>query len=182
MIKKTISICRIKQKNGNKITMLVIDKVNHETVGFRAVKYKQGLKNCIVIKKNEHLKFDTAILYNQMYRINNKCIQYKITDVDNKYISNIMKMYNKCNKYNRDKQIKNDLPLINDLHKELHKIKRKIEICKFNNEDYSKLEARLNEIVNELGCSYDNKRHNYKPFNGHRVAVNEGYIKIYGIN
>lgn len=38
-----------------------------------------------------------------------------------------------------------------DLHNELHEIKKKIKYAQFNNERYSHLEKRKDEILNELG-------------------------------
>lgn len=178
------NVSRIKLKNGKEINMLIMSNKEHGIVGFRAVKYRDGVRNYILISKSEYpkLKFDMAILYDQMYKVNKKQIEYKITDIKYKTIFSTIKKYKKHNKNNLNIEVKEELLLRSDLHKELHRLKKKIEICKINNEDYSKLEERLNKILRELNYSDNTKRDNYKPFNGYRVAVNKGYIKIYGIN
>jgi len=68
---------------------------------------------------------------------------------------------------------------IQNLHKELHDLKRKITLAQFNNVDYKELEERKSQVLKELG--YEEKHHvsQNRMFDGFRVAPTPGYIKVY---
>ncbi|MFR8870766.1 hypothetical protein [Paraclostridium sordellii] len=91
------------------------------------------------------------------------------------YHAEFNKASNKYKKIVQYEQI-SELVSINNLHKELKIIKKKIEICKFNNKDYEKLQIRRDDIIEELGFATDINSYKNEKFNGYRVAPSKGYI------
>lgn len=65
-----------------------------------------------------------------------------------------------------------------EYHQELHRIKKHIELAKFNNERFEHLENRLGEILQILG--YEQKvSTSDRAFLNYREVPTEGYIKVY---
>lgn len=166
--------------------MMIIKKNKKEVAAFRVIPYKNNMRDVIYIGKKCSLRFEAAILTSRAYKLSIerliKVLPITPSKIDEKELTRslnkALKKYNEMCKYEQPREIVS----INDLHKELKRINRKIEICKFNNEDYSQLQIRRDDIVDELGFATDIKRYNHKQFNGYRVAPSKGYIKIYGIN
>lgn len=178
----TISLVKITEDEIQ--PMMIINKGKREVAAFRIIPYKESMKEIIYIGKKNGLRFEAAILTSKAYKLTIDKIVKVLSinsDIDkkelNKALNKALKKYNKMCKYEQP----SDIVSIKDLHKELKSINRRIEMCKFNNEDYSRLQVRRDEIVEELGFATDIKRYNNK-FDGYRVAPNKGYIKIYGIN
>ncbi|MBX0314154.1 hypothetical protein [Planococcus glaciei] len=68
----------------------------------------------------------------------------------------------------------------NDLHQQLHKIKKKIQLAQYNNEKYGDLEKQKDQILKEIGYSNQplvNKEK--KPYLNFREVPNKGRIKVY---
>lgn len=176
----TISLVKINEYEIR--PMMIMKKSKREVAVFRIIPYKSSIKDSIYIGKKYGLKFEAAILTSKAYKVEiDKIIKVLSTNqntLNKKELNQALSKYNKICKYEQPSK----LVSIKDLHKELKVIKRKIEICKFNNEDYSKLQIRVDDIVEELGFATPINKYNYNRFNGYRVAPSKGYIKIYGIN
>lgn len=143
-----------KSKNGRKED----DKANSETkkiVDSIYIGQPVGLKSAsvVMLKKIHLIKKDAVI----------KQIA-KVTDQD----------YEKCvQSYETIKRISN-------LHQQLHKIKKKIQLAQYNNEKYRDLEIQKDQILKELG--YTNQplfEKEKKPYLNFREVPNKGRIKVY---
>lgn len=174
------NISLVKIKSGRVIPMLIIKSSKIGLRGFRVIKYNENIKNTVKINKSGSLKTDMCVLVEKRYKLNkSNTIGIKLADVEHKKYTEIMKIYNKLTKYSSIDRDIEYIPNIKDLHLELKRIKKKIELCKMNNENYSSLERRQQEILSEIGFESNKPRKNYKPFDGYRVAVTKGYIKVY---
>ncbi|KZE38858.1 hypothetical protein AV656_08125 [Bhargavaea cecembensis] len=68
----------------------------------------------------------------------------------------------------------------NELHKELKILKKKLNLASINNERGRDYEARIDEILKELGYfKPGRKKKNNKAFRNFREVPNKGYIKVY---
>ncbi len=101
-----------------------------------------------------------------------RLIEVKETDIL-KYISHVpVTIVIEILKTN-DKYIKN-----NNLHKELHKIKKEITIAQFNNQNYDELEKKKDQILEELGYPITSSHHKSGSFTRLRHIPSKS-IKIY---
>lgn len=69
---------------------------------------------------------------------------------------------------------------IRNLHLQLHKIKKRIQLAQYNNEKYRNLEIQKDQILKELG--YNNQplfEKEKKPYLNFREVPNKGRIKVY---
>lgn len=69
---------------------------------------------------------------------------------------------------------------VQNLHQQLHKIKKKIQLAQYNNEKYRDLEILKDQILKELG--YNNQplfEKEKKPYLNFREVPNKGRIKVY---
>lgn len=175
----TISLVKINEKEIK--PMLLIKKSKNEIMGFRIIPNKKGRVDCIHIGKKYGINFDASILTSRIYKVSIEKI-IKTISVKQCYSDKpeLNKILNKC-RHMFIYEYSSELVSMSDLYKELKKVNRKIEICKFNNKDYSQLERRRDGIIEELGFE-GNTMNKYKKFDGYRVAPNKGYIKIYGLS
>lgn len=92
-----------------------------------------------------------------------------------KYLAKIeVEDFRKCN------EVYSEINRISDLHKKLHKIKKKILLAQFNNEKYGELEKQRDQILKEIGYTKNPLfKKEKKPFLNFREVPDKGRIKVY---
>lgn len=179
-MKDNIYLVRLSNGQSEAMFIMFFDK-GKIALGFRTVKYSPNIKNKIKVEKNKNLYYNLGILYNEMYRIPNKCIGKLIGFVDKKTINTLLRKHGKINYY-KDGFRYEDIPLTSEIRKKINYINKKITCCKINNENYEKLLDIKKELVNKLKYEYIEyeKKGKYHPFDGYREPINKNGVWIYG--
>lgn len=123
-------------------------------------------KNVVYIGKPDGLRNESVAIAYFMIEIKEKDILSYISKIEEYQVKEIIKKYEKFLK-------------MQNLHKELNDIKKKIALAQFNNQDYKNLEERKSKVLEELGYKEVFKSSPYRQFNGFREAPSTGYIKVY---
>jgi hypothetical protein len=121
--------------------------------------------NYLYIGKPKGLKAESVVLLRRFLHIKQNQIIKKLAQVSDDLARDCL---------NQAEKLRHS----SEYHLELHRIKKQIELAKFNNERYEHLENRLGEILQFLG--YEQKvSTNEKAFLNYREVPTEGYIKVY---
>ncbi len=155
--------------NNSKIFPAVIVHIyeNSDIVISQLKSYKEkDEKNVVDIGQPEGLKMRSVAITYRMEVVKAINLVKPISYINEKSAQEIFRLQQK---HARDKE----------LHHELHDLKKKISICKLNNEDYASLEKRVAEITYDLGYRESANNSQHRPFAGFRVAPSAGNVKIY---
>lgn len=152
---KELKLKNAKQIKNKKRKKKEIEKLN-----------KLPNKKFIAIGQPKGLKDDSVVMLTKTFKVSISSIIKCIAVVDKKILEESINLYEGIKRNNK-------------LHKELHLLKKKIQLAQFNNEDYRKYEDRLQKILKEL--DYENSKNipNNKGYRNYREVPNEGYIKVY---
>ena len=121
--------------------------------------------NSLYIGMPQGLQYQSVVLLNNIYRVRTEQIVRKISEIPEDVVLKCCDLYNQVQKIKR-------------LKEQLGILKKKIQLAKINNEDYSDLEKQFEIIRTEIGYPEYVKRNKY-PFLHYREVPNKGYIKIY---
>ncbi|WKA53184.1 hypothetical protein [Planococcus shixiaomingii] len=121
----------------------------------------------IYIGQPAGLKSTSVVMLRKIFLINNNAIIKQIAEVP-------IEDYQKC------LQTFRKIKRINELHQQLHRIKKKIQLAQYNNEKYGDLEKLKDQILKEIGYSnqplFEKEK---KPYKNFREVPNKGRIKVY---
>lgn len=132
----------------------MIKELNHDNKSSINIGHPAGLHN------------ESRVLFNREITFLHQDIIKTITSLSTDMFRTV------CLKYMRYQEIIN-------MHQELHLLKKKVEICKLNNENYKEIEQRIEAILRELKYPINVSRENYRAFAGFRVAPNEHNIRFF---
>lgn len=118
----------------------------------------------IYVEKIEGMKYDSIVMSNKIRTLDASSVIKIVGHLGDKELYKVLEGY--------EEYIK-----IQELHKELHELKKKIAICQFNNKDYKVYQNRLGEVVRELKFPPKSQRCKHEPRPG--IIAPKGYIKIY---
>lgn len=121
--------------------------------------------NTVFIGKPEGVKTESVVMISKIHKIAPDQIVKKISNVPHKIVDSCFDLQMKVER-------------INKLKKELSILKRKIQLSKINNEKYSDLEKRFEEIRKEIGYP-EYKKKESKPYLNYREVPSQGYLKIF---
>lgn len=126
---------------------------------------KKDELNIVYIGQPSGLKFKSVAIAYKLIKTEEKNILKYISNVTTKVVKEILDTNNKYTKNC-------------ELHKELHQLKKEINIAQFNNKPYKDLEKRKDEILEELG--YPITQSNYRLGDYTRLRyIPSKSIKIY---
>lgn len=121
--------------------------------------------NVVNIGKPEGLKYEAVAIAYRLFEVKETDLLKCISNVSVAIVDKILQTYKK-------------FIVNNNLHTELHKIKKKITIAQFNNQDYEKLEKRKDQILEEIGYPITSSFHKSGDFTRLRYVPSKS-IKIY---
>lgn len=128
---------------------------------------KKNKIDSVYIGQPVGLKSTSVVMLKKIHVVKSDSIIKKIATVQDEDFKKCLLMH---------KEIKRT----NDLHQQLHKIKKKIEMAQYNNEKYRDLEKQKDQILKEIG--YSNQplvTKEKKPYLNFREVPNKGRIKVY---
>lgn len=101
----------------------------------------------VYISSREDLQDDAIVMTNKVRVVKQENIIKRVGELSQDELEGMLKGYNQYVK-------------IQNLHKELHELKRKIAVYQFNNQNYSAYQKRLDEVLEELGFNHNTYKNN----------------------
>lgn len=162
------NIFLVKGNNGKIFPAVIVHIYDNSDIVISQLKaYKDKYeKNVMDIGQPEGLKMRSVAITYRMEVVQAINLAKPISCIKEKGAQEI---YNMQQNYVRNKK----------LHQELKDLKKRINICKLNNEDYTALQKKVTDITYDLGYEDSEMKSQHRPFAGFRVAPTTGNIKIY---
>lgn len=130
-------------------------------------KDKKFIVDTVNIGQPQGLKSESVVMLKKLHYIQKDSVIKRLATISTQDFEKCLFTY---------KEIKR----MSDLHQELHKIKRKIQLAQLNNEKYGELEKKKDQILKAIG--YSNKSLTVKekrPYLNYREVPDKGRIKVY---
>ncbi|MCQ6264715.1 hypothetical protein M1K46_03420 [Fictibacillus sp. WQ 8-8] len=122
--------------------------------------------NTIYIGKPNGLRDPSAVMVLKVHQVEPNNVIKELAHLSDDMVQSVI-------------QLRKQLLTHQRLHEEMHIVKRKIELAKFNNENYTPLEIRLDHILKELGYGYGGRNKREKGYLNYREVPTNGIVKIY---
>lgn len=123
--------------------------------------------NTVFIDQPPGLDSKSVVMVKKRYKVQSHEIIKEIAKVPEEIVIKCHQLIEQINK-------------IDKLQRELHYLKKKVQLAQFNNERYSHYEARIDEILEEIGYP-TRRRGSRRAYLNYREVPTKGYIKIYRV-
>jgi hypothetical protein len=163
----SLLVAQIRTANkSEKATVLIKEKPKNKNK-YNNEKVSKKLSNIYYIGKPVGLRDHSTVMVLKVHKLDLSHVVKELATLNEKIVQSVIHLRKKL--------------LVNkQLHEEMHLIKKRIELARFNNENYTPLELRLDKILKELGYNKpSNKNKSKKSFLNYRDVPNKGHIKIY---
>lgn len=121
--------------------------------------------NTVYIGKPEGLKSSSVVMVTKTYTVKQEQVVRKIAQVSERIVQ-------QCN------DLIKQVDYIRRMQAELRMLKKKVQLAQLNNEKYQTYEARIEQLLKDIGYPQRNNRMK-KPFLNYREVPTKGYLRVY---